>query len=536
MTLYLTNATANSATAYVQENYQGSWYPIANPAVSAYSGASPWPVTWTLSEDTARVEWRSNSVVLRSWVQYSAGTYTDTLTGAAAATYYWCVYHVNWTNTGSRFAALEYFVLDNEGQAWFPTNMQSRVVAPGMSVDFYVTNSIGTNNVGCGSLGVGDGRDQNSPVSYYAGTKYSQQSSGQSSGFGDDRPYAGTDPNRRSYSTNSPTSGDFEKVIDALGYIDADIRFGNRLLSVIGTNGNTGNWLLQYISTNHGALLDGIRTNMDGIRTNFGPLTNLSRFANIDADTSNQLGYAEGILAGVSNLVATSSVYSDMLDMQGYHDGLSGANDELITAANALTEPEAEFGRLRMTVKGRNYDLEGTRALAFDLDEPLAATGFRSWVRLILLWSMVVASLVWFGAELREGIRNVVSLPSAWSGDALPLGALSAAPGANMSIKWIGTLALVVITAFIPTLLVALMSTGLYNVGVGLTTIATWSINVITLIPAEVWKVAWALNQWFPLFESLVMALNMAAVSLAMDYLVAFVMFLSRLFQSAMPA
>lgn len=460
--------------------------------------------------------------------------------GAPATTYYWCVYHVNWTNTGPRFAALQYWVVDNAGQVWEPTNMQSRVVAPGNYVDFYVTNSIGTNNVGCGKLAVGDGRDENNPLTYFDGTKYSQLSSGPGSGIGDDRVGSGTDPNPLNpYSTNGATTADIRRLADMIGYLDADLRFADAA-----ARSNAFRQLLssELFRTNTWGQLNGILTNVAGLGTNFGGMgSNLaslaSRFGtNLDWAATNQIDAASGMLASVSNLVSTSSFASDTASMQSYGSGLGNASDELGAAWNNLVDPGVAFGRLRVTINGKNFDWEANKAVGFDVGEKFNRSDFKTWLRLLVLWGTLVSALVWFGSELREGVRNIVTLPSAWAGDAMPLGVLSAVPGTNLSIKWLGVLALVVIVAFLPSLLVAGMATTWAAVGATLSDLATWSTNVITLVPSEVWSVAWAVEQWFPLFEVLLIGINCAIVGLAEDYLVAFLMFLSRLFQSAMPA
>ena len=184
----------------------------------------------------------------------SAGPFSFSIYGGSQfTTNYYCVYHVQWTNCGSTYAQFGGVIVDGAGTVRDISTMiqgdnslAAAVVsplAPGHYVDLYVTNNMGTNNLGCGSWIAGDYRDHvvECPTETGGGSKYSYTSGTYSTGggtfTGGGGPVAGGNTNSPGgYSggtTNPVQQKDIYKLIDANNLGLANVERG---LAIVNSN------------------------------------------------------------------------------------------------------------------------------------------------------------------------------------------------------------------------------------------------------------------------------------------------------------
>lgn len=536
-TLYITNGSPSTVGATAYRSWSGTnetyWF---DATTAGYSHAGVWPAT---------INGYPAYKVVRTSDSHVWGPYFDTNTawvdiGQASLTYYYCVYHVVWNNTGPSYAQFHYYI-DAPGGPEFPVDWQARIISPGNGVDFYVTNNIGTSPGTCYDLVAGDARAGSTvPDAVITGTRYGVENTAYPDGAGDGRVTPGDDPNHKyppGSETNAPTTGDIRLIVTGLEYLDKDLNEGFAMVGdylgdikdgvlnlsllssneVAATTAGSSNIVAEVNKTRTNIVskmddLIGLMTNLVEVLTNDALGTNWGWNGQTNLNT-NINSYAQGAWDGTSNALG------------GF--GLSGSSNVLWGPALATeqeafgdlaaTEPPAGFGMLDLGEgwKMRYLDLKlmlSGIALDFDLTNPDAGFNLNSGtigaaIRLLLLWGLLAAAIVEYASLLKETIMAGLNIP-AW-------GSTTNVAGVDTALRIGYALLFLSALMFLPSILLAIASTGFTILGmqggtaqaigyvtggmVGGVAAGTGNGFIYTLA---------LLNEWLPLVETAVLALN----------------------------
>jgi len=275
---------------------------------------------------------------------------------------------------------------------------------------------------------------------------------------------------------------------------------------------------IRRATSNENALAQEFRDSMD-----VGALAGLVAATNARGTGSN--GVVSGGLSGASG-------YS-VLGSTGAGD-VGAAGEDLV--ANLIDPPDSDWGIITVDtgLSGLgDFEIDFGGSVDGSSLNPYLGSGWRTWLRLIILWLTFAGIFIAFSQELRQGFADFCS-SSQLQVNALTAGAGSLAPGVNLTARSVLVAGAVVVIALFPALIAVLISSmmgvvagfgGPSTVGaaVSLATTAgsagSWLGNVFT-----------ALNSMFPLVEIGVMSINYWVCHLLIDYLVAFLCFFFRIF------
>lgn len=226
--------------------------------------------------------------------------------GGGAPAYKYCVYHIQYYNDTGKVVAPLFWLDDGQYTTFIGGSdpYSATAILPGSSVDYYLTNNIGTNLV-CYDLTMGDSRS-GAALAAFEGTGYSGGSgSDPPSGHGDDSIKQGSDPKVDPYGSNT-------------NHIDPNAinpntgkPYGTGTNGVVGGDiGNLGDRIIGALN----ALLKDVSTypRQDTQIAQLGTTTNLL------ADIKNKIGGVDTNTAGaVTNLMGITG------------QGLTNVNDKL---------------------------------------------------------------------------------------------------------------------------------------------------------------------------------------------------------------
>lgn len=539
------------------------------------------------------------------WVSYgnvaANGYVTITYCDAALTTNYYCVYHVQWTNCGSTYAQFGGVVVDGANVVRDISSMITgnsalegmlvSPLAPGHYVDLYVTNNMGTNNLGCGSWIAGDYRDHvvECPTETGGGSKYSYTTGTYPTGGGNQStgggPVAGSNTNspggNSGGSTNLAQQKDIYKLIDAnnlglanvergLAVVNSNVLAGTAAtklmdtnlqstlrtnFALLSTNINSMNTNLSSMVTNLGAMntnLAGIATNLSGLGTNMSQVaTNtagiLSLYSNsIWARSNGVYEYLTNYASLTNNDVQASNAIAGwatvISDFQGKGQSMSDAVG-LWQGVGGGLEPPSDWGVLHLpglaaiggpppppgTQAGWTIDFKQALSLQFIEDR---CTGFRAWLRTVLLWGALIMLLNEFMQRVREAVWQVLVIPDPSGGESRqvvrtlgfafggPIGQGLASVGiaAVSATTIIGILTAIM---FIPSLFAAFFSTAQAISGGSVVWMAS---AVVTAVggPSDhsLMYFVWLIGMWLPVIELVIFSLNYGGAMLACDALV----------------
>jgi len=174
------------------------------------------------------------------------------------------------------------------------------------------------------------------------------------------------------------------------------------------------------------------------------------------------------------------------------------------------------YGLLEVTsgttaIPSRFVDLGS--ALAGSSFNPYLGGGWRAWLRLLLLWICFLTLVTQYGTALRQGLRDV-GATSQIQVNANAGGLLSEIPGVNFAVRTVLVVGATAVLALLPSIITVLCSStiglaSIANGGGGLN--ISGAINVIVSLgasPSAVGAALVAMNQWLPLVEMVVFAVN----------------------------
>lgn len=516
--------------------------------------------------------------------------------GAAPAptTNYYCVYHVQWTNCGSTYAQFGGVVVDGANVVRDISSMITgnsalegmlvSPLAPGHYVDLYVTNNMGTNNLGCGSWIAGDYRDHvvECPTETGGGSKYSYTTGTYPTGGGNQStgggPVAGSNTNspggNSGGSTNLAQQKDIYKLIDANNLGLANVERG---LSVVNSNVLAGTAATKLMDTNLQSTLRTnfalLSTNINSMNTNLGAMnTNLAGIAtNLSGLGTNMAEVAtntEGILSLYSNSIwaRSNGVYEYLTNYASLTNNDSQASNAIAGWATVISdfqgkgqsmsdgvglwqgaggglEPPSDWGVLHLpglaaiggpppppgTQAGWSIDFKQALSLQFIEDR---CPGFRAWLRTVLLWGALIILLNEFMQRVREAVWQVLVIPDPSGGEGRQvvrtLGFAFGGPiGQGLASVGIGVVSATTIMGilttimFIPSLFAAAFSTAQAISGGSVVWMAS---AVVTAVggPSDhsLMYFVWLIGMWLPVIELVIFSLNYGGAMLACDALV----------------
>lgn len=168
----------------------------------------------------------------------------------------------------------------------------------------------------------------------------------------------------------------------------------------------------------------------------------------------------------------------------------------------------AGYGEITVTgaVSGP-FTIDLGSAVTGEALNPYLGTTWRTWMRLVLLWGTLVAALGWFVNELQRSIAQITAA-SQLQVNAEAAGAFSLVPGTNIGLRLIVVAAAVAAIVFLPAMILTLATTA-FGMATG-DSLVTGLGYLATAggAPTGVINAFRATNEWFPLFEVAVVAVN----------------------------
>lgn len=352
--------------------------------------------------------------------------------------------------------------------------------------------------------------------------------------------------------------------------------------NLAGLGTNVGNGLgtnvsgdLGSIRTNVQYLADSVRVRSGGVSNAFGLLTNDPAFAVSDIGgsvgvVSNRWSEFTNAMGGVDGL--------GPLGTNGFVDGLTGAKDawqtwkegggvyvpddwavypigdgisldlkrviDLSVLEDAtsciLIQPGSGYSSVRVPLRKGGPETRLTGSLE---GWGWGVPNIRPWIKMFLLWGILVGFMISYGTDLRLAIRDVLLTPNPdktadtiqWMGACLlgtvatgnPLGG-AAAGGVAKVAQWMikaGTvLFLVTVVVFAPSILVALGSTAAQLGSSIVSFMGSANSTIIGGMPAPVGRTLTLLQVWFSAVEFFMFTLNYLLARLALGATVSFLM------------
>lgn len=446
----------------------------------------------------------------------------------------YCVYPVNWTNTGRTYAApVAYVVRGNT--VYSQTNFEARVVAPGVGVSFSVTNNIGT-NTDCGYLIFGDSRDNATvPDLTVDGTRYSVTNnpappSGSGNPTHNQGPITGGPGTNPGGSTNGPSQDDVFRLGDTLTQALAEIERAIEIADAVARSN----------AVHQAEVLDMVLSGVtNGVTTNLAGILELME----DGKLGSGLGLSNLLHGVITNgTEALSLNWSNYLSQSGWVTNLQGlvsAEGGGFSALSAglipLMESSAPGGTWGViTVKKPwteivMFTIDLKKYLSLELLDGYVP-GFRGWLKVVVMWGLVAGLVVWLMQELRLGVRDALT-PKPMESDALafagfgavlgPVGAATAGVGAA---AYKATMVFALIAAFLslPSICAATVVTSFQYFGFADMSSAVGGVTSGS--PAVMWNVVGCLNAWLPMGGICVVAINSILAAFTLDGTVTWLM------------
>jgi len=253
---------------------------------------------------------------------------------------------------------------------------------------------------------------------------------------------------------------------------------------------------------------DAINANTNGPGDTFDDSASLmSNVVNAAASSSvTASNAAPGSAITASNLLTGAGIWSAMNSF--------GGNSATGSVMGFLGDMSGSIeGDYRIVVPGvggvtnQIIDLEAALGLAM-LDGWLGGSGWRTWLRLVLVWGMVLRALMFYVDQLQTSVAQVAAT-SQLQVNSQAAGAFSLVPGANFGLRALVVAASVAAIAFLPSLIIAL-ATAAFALGTG-DSIST-SLGYLAAaggVPAPIADAFRMVNETLPLFESMVIFVNM---------------------------
>jgi hypothetical protein len=497
-------------------------------------------------------------------------------------TNYYCVYNVCWTNSTSpaRYANPKIFFTDGTNVTEFADEtFQGIAVKPGDRwCPGSITNNLGTNgSLSCPQIWIVDTRygATNDATDLYAnGTRYGTTGTSPSNGNGGTGtqtpgPITGSPggPGTGSGgSTNPATQGDVYKGADVIAGAIAELENAiERARRQEGTNSanqlqETRTWgsntvgqisgmnsnLTWNLNTNFALLssnLFGIGTNLVGLGTNMGRIaTNTADLAQM---TSNSIwGQSNAAYSTLSNYLAVTNfdipasntlagVGNAVSNLQSYGTtGVGAALDAWNANGNGYGAP-SNWGVLRCEVLGHLiYEIDGKELLALEPIED-RVPGFRAWLRVIVIWAVLLMLISFYMDALREAFIDILQIPPSAAelkkmmaqmiGLAVggPLGSLlGSSVGVLMSLGTI--VSIIAALMFLPSIFVASFSTIQAMTGFGASHLASGAAAAVFGPGNYLQYFLYYTSAWFPTFEIVIVMLNYLGVRFILNGTVCF--------------
>lgn len=160
---------------------------------------------------------------------------------------------------------------------------------------------------------------------------------------------------------------------------------------------------------------------------------------------------------------------------------------------------------------------------------PYFGSGWRTWFRLVLVWLMFLGVVCWYSRELRQLFAELCATSQIMV-NAQAAGAASLIPGSNAAIRITLVYIAVSVVAFLPALVVTLISSGMALVAVhaggpGTVSAAMGVLSGLSAAPAAIAALFTMFNSWFPLVEGLIFLLNAVVARMLIDVAGSFVNF-----------
>jgi len=431
--------------------------------------------------------------------------------------------YVAWTNTSATKGAMFGWGLTDSNNV-DTQNPDLRYVAPGGVVGFYATN--------WGSGG-----------QFYWGDTRPEGQVPEGSNWGT---WVGTGGPTGSgqTGTGTPTTGNFTNVT----VTQTGGQGTNGLTQAVFQGGTLGiiqsvagvEFTLAGVGSNIVGAINGLGTNAFG-GTNADDssiwVTNV-----YDQSISNQAAvawsYMSNLISGGTNLMAAysngASIYSGNADVLAVNQVRSNAVYGLNTfwsGIAAMASPPGglpDWGVITFPSPFGTWDIKESISLA-TLDEKV--TGFRAWMKLLIMWGALVVLISAFVAELRLAVWQALAVPQTTNlGMQLlstagavggPIG-YAAGTAAGHFVKAGTTIAIFVVILFFPSVIIVGIESLFTYLGMNSGWFVTSAASVITDTPTTVKQVLGQTSNWFPVVPLMAMALNYLLVKLSLDGIVSF--------------
>jgi len=526
-----------------------------------------------------------------SWSSGSSTTFESTYMDPAAPTNGYSWISIAWTNTGIKYADFVYGIQDSNGVFHVLSGDEPTLVSPGGYYNRYVTNwGFGGEWVwGDGREDSGMSNPESSGWGSWVGVNHGN--SGGSGGnvvVSDPYPW----DLEGGGGTNGVSSGEFNTGVSRLmqslanlenairglgglgggeGWSDAGIiqavnenttsthgdllNIGNynmtngaHLAEIMerigeGTNGLAGalgdisdrigdgtNGLAGLIGTGTNGLAGLIGTGTNGLS---GKLDGLFRGFDtnlVGAFQSNAAGFTNGSLSG-----SWSNSIADWIpEVSGLKSRADGATDGA-TAYGGFLGVNGQFapgdwGVLRGVGYGgvTIFELDTKKAISLEFIED-KISGFRAWVRIIVMWSALFCAVMWYLRELREAVWHTLTpVPLNSPTEALQLvGGLALGPvgfgagtAAGYLMKTASIVAILLGLLWLPAILAVSLGTIFSALGVDVVGDLTNAVSA----PQVVQHVFHTALPWLPAVELCIIAMNYAVARLGMDGTVSILM------------
>jgi hypothetical protein len=213
--------------------------------------------------------------------------------------------------------------------------------------------------------------------------------------------------------------------------------------------------------------------------------------------------------------------------LTGEGSGPGGPGNSYAAISSIAVSPEEDWGVLHLGFFGVTQDLDVKQILSLSFLDTgghalIAVGGVRGGLRLFLLWACIVLAVKMLWEDLTKSLTEALTVPATPNATILLFG--TTVPLANETYRVIQTAALLAALALFPTIIIAVAETALAYVGGDYTSVAGLTAAVsngglwhFMGVNANLGKVFYLINQWFPLVEDFILALNMAVAGFVLN-------------------